>query len=96
MRYMVLAIALGLAAPTLASEQTDRQQNEPVVMTEAQLDGVVGGQGCEAVVGCIAIDISNVLNDLNLQVGVNANAAVAILGEATSVQRGSGVVFTRP
>jgi hypothetical protein len=76
MRYVAaaIAIAVGFAAPTFGADQkeTDKldvQQNEPVLMTDGQLDEIVGGQ-CTDVLICVDV------RDNDVAVGVTANVAV--------------------
>jgi hypothetical protein len=85
MRYVAaIALALGLAAPAFAAEQiatTDEsktQQSEPVLMTEAELDGVVGGQ-------LIEVEIEN--NNVGVVATVTA-AANVLTSESSAVARG--------
>lgn len=98
MRYVAaIALALGLAAPALADEQTKidtskAQQNEPVAMTDAQLDDVAAG-------ALINVGLNNT------QVGVDAAVAVAanVLTSGSSAvangqsggveQTGRGILF---
>jgi hypothetical protein len=77
MRYLVVAAALGLATPALAAEQADQAQNEPVLMTEVQLDAVVAGQTCEALV-CV--------QDVNVNAQIPVTAAVGVAANVLTSQ----------
>ena len=90
-RFTTLCVALGLATAgsTAFAEQ-------PVQMTEAQLDSVVAGQFVQtgeglvvAQIGDVTVDadiLNNSVNNNNIAVPVAAtvSAAVAVLGNASS------------
>lgn len=89
-RFTAIAAALALSASPVFAGQDDSKQAPagPVQMTDAQMDSVAAG--LITVVAVDTVDVNN--NDVVVQVPVNVSAAVAALGEATSVavQRGPG------
>lgn len=87
MRYLVVAVALGLATPALAAEQAvqeQQQRNEPVLMTEVELDAVVAGSHAgNHQEGLVNVSISNIKVAANVVAAVAANANV--LGQQNAV-----------
>lgn len=96
-RFATIFVAFGLATAgstalgEQAKEQVSKQapKPQPVQMTEAQMDNVAGG----ALVTAILVDVVDVNNNdvvvkipVQANVLANVNAAVAVLGEALSVQ----------
>lgn len=80
-RFAPLAIAALFAAGTsvaVAEQQLDTGNlaSGPVQMTDAQLDQV--SAGAPNFNNLVSVDVSNVANNLNAQVAVPVNAAVAV------------------
>ncbi|TFZ00783.1 hypothetical protein EZ313_20275 [Ramlibacter henchirensis] len=72
-----------IAAATLALAASGTAFAKPVKMTDQQMDEVTAG--LVTVVLVDTVDVSNVANNNQVAVPVNAAAAVAVLGTATSV-----------
>jgi hypothetical protein len=85
MKYVALAVALGFAGPALAADSTDSNQasNEPVLMTEMELDAVVAGQPNQE--GLINVNVSDVDVDIDVVANVNALVNANVLGEQGNV-----------
>lgn len=79
-RFAPLAIAALFAAGTsvaVAEQKLDTDlASGPVQMTDAQLDQV--SAGAPNFNNLVSVDVSNVANNLNAQVAVPVNAAVAV------------------
>jgi hypothetical protein len=82
----LVAFALATAGSTALAKP------KPTVMSDAQLDGIAGGQALIEVTLVDVVDINN--NQVQVFVPVNASVAAGILGEAGSlaVQRPGRVI----
>lgn len=90
---LALAAILSTTGAAAFAEQSDVQRNPvgPVAMTDAQLDNVAAGLVNVGIAVVDVVDVNNVANRNQVQVGipVNAAAAIGILGTA-------GAVATQP
>ena len=79
-----LVLGLGATSAAFAAENKVTEKNQPVKMSDQQLDNVAGGQ----LVQIIAVDVVDVTTgDILRTVNVPVNAAIAVLGNAVAGQR---------
>jgi hypothetical protein len=102
-RAVTFSLVLGLATAgsSALAEQRDQQvrkheaKQQPVQMTDTQMDKVAGG-ALISVVAVDVVDVQNVANnlDVNVLLPVNASVAAGILGNAgaVSVQRPGRII----
>jgi hypothetical protein len=68
-RFACIFVALGLAAAGSTALAADPAKSQPVMMTDAQMDGVSGG-------GLIDVIVANNLNNLSVDIDATVTALV--------------------